>query len=196
MIFKTTKLDGAYIIEPERLSDDRGFFARVWCQDEFAKHGLETTMLQSNISYNRRRGTLRGMHFQRPPHAEVKIVRCTAGAVYDVIIDLRQGSPTFTEWIGVDLSAENRRMLYVPHGFAHGYITRTDDAEVLYQVSASYAPEAEGGVRYDDPAFGIEWPVSVEMLSDKDASWSDFQSTAALKVGADVAAGFTKATSN
>lgn len=176
MIFTPTELDGAYVIDVEPREDERGFFARAWAQDEFAELGLSTEVVQANIAFNLRNGTLRGMHFQRDPHAEVKVVRCTRGALYDVIVDLRPSSPTHTRWIGVELTAENRRMLYVPKGFAHGYQTLADDTEAYYQVSAAYAPDAEGGVRWDDPAFGIDWPdPEPPVMSEKDRTWPDYR---------------------
>jgi dTDP-4-dehydrorhamnose 3,5-epimerase len=175
VIFEETKLPGAFVIDVERREDERGFFGRTFCVDEFSQHGLETGLVQANVSWNPRQGTLRGMHFQRAPHAEVKIVRATRGAVHDVIIDLRPDSPTYTQWIGVDLTAENRRALYVPEGFAHGFQTLVPDCEVHYLVTEVYTPEAEGGVRWDDPAFGIEWPDPANaFLSPKDAAWPDF----------------------
>ena len=175
MIFEETKLAGAFVVDLERREDPRGFFARSWCADEFADHGLSTQVVQANVSFNPRRATLRGMHFQRAPHAETKLVRCTQGAIYDVVIDLRPESDTYREWLGVELTQENRRALYVPEGFAHGYQTLVPDAEVFYQVSEFYTPDAEGGVRWDDPAFGIEWPEpGSAFLSDKDRSWPDF----------------------
>jgi dTDP-4-dehydrorhamnose 3,5-epimerase len=175
MLFSPTSLEGSYVIDLERREDDRGFFARAWCEREFAEHGLNARLVQCNVSFNPRRGTLRGMHFQRPPYAEAKLVRCTRGAIHDVIIDLRTGSATYKQWLGVDLTAENRRMLYVPEGFAHGYQTLEDQTEVFYQVSEFYTPEAEGGVRWDDPAFGIVWPdPEGAFLSDKDGSWPDY----------------------
>jgi dTDP-4-dehydrorhamnose 3,5-epimerase len=175
MIFTKTKLADAYLIDVEPHEDERGFFARAWCEQEFAEHGLETKVVQCNVSYNRLRGTLRGMHFQAPPHEEVKLVRCTRGAIYDVIVDLRPDSPTFKQWLGVELTADNRRVLYVPKGFAHGYQTLTDDSEVFYQVSEFYTPSAEGGVRWNDPAFGIEWPEPERaLLSNRDMHWPDF----------------------
>jgi dTDP-4-dehydrorhamnose 3,5-epimerase len=176
MIFNPTHLEDAYVVELEPREDERGFFARAWCRDEFAEHGLSTEVAQCNVSFNRRRGTLRGLHYQIAPHAEVKLVRCTQGAIYDVIVDLRPGSATFTQWLGVELTAGNRTMLYVPEGFAHGYQTLEDDTETFYQVSASYAPHAERGVRWDDPAFGIEWPYPDHpLISDKDRGWPDFR---------------------
>lgn len=174
MKFHETILNGAYVIEPEPIEDHRGFFARAWCQREFADHGLSSEMVQCNISSNRHRGTLRGMHYQTPPHQEAKLVRCTSGAIYDVIIDLRPESHTFMQHLGVTLTAENRQMLYVPEGFAHGFITLEDSVEVFYQVSAFYAPGYERGLRYDDPTFEIQWPEKVEVISEKDATWPDY----------------------
>lgn len=176
MRFTETELPGAFVIELERREDERGFFARAWCEQEFAENGLDTRISQSNLSYNQRAGTLRGMHYQAPPHAEVKLVRCTRGAVYDVIVDLRPASSTYMRWIGVELSAENGRALYVPEGFAHGYQTLADDTETYYQVSAPYAPTAERGVRWDDPAFGIDWPPADDrVISTKDRAWPDYR---------------------
>jgi dTDP-4-dehydrorhamnose 3,5-epimerase len=175
VIFAETKLGGAFLVDLERREDERGFFARTWCADEFADHGLVNEVVQANVSWNAQQGTLRGMHFQQPPHAETKLVRCTRGAIYDVIVDLRPDSETYKRWLGVELTHENRRALFVPEGFAHGYQTLVPDTEVVYQVSAAYAPDAEGGVRWDDPAFGIEWPDPGNvLLSDKDRSWPDF----------------------
>jgi dTDP-4-dehydrorhamnose 3,5-epimerase len=175
VIFEETRLAGAYFVDLERREDARGFFARTWCADEFADHGLVNRLVQANVSWNAEQGTLRGMHFQRPPHAETKLVRCTRGAVYDVIVDLRPDSETYKQWLGVELTDANRRALFVPEGFAHGYQTLAPDSEVIYQVSAAYAPKAEGGVRWDDPAFAIEWPdPDNALLSDKDRSWPDF----------------------
>ena len=175
MIFEKTKLQGAAIIYPERLEDERGFFSRVWCRKEFEEHGLNADLAQCNISYNKQRGTLRGMHYQKEPYQEVKLVRCTAGSIFDVIIDLRPKSITFRQWIGVELTAENRTMLYVPQGFAHGYLTLSDNAEVVYQVSEYYTPSAEGGVRWDDAVFQIDWPISDDLnISKKDRSWVNF----------------------
>jgi dTDP-4-dehydrorhamnose 3,5-epimerase len=182
VIFAETDLRGAYVIDVEPRVDERGFFARAWCRDEFEEYGLETEIAQCNLAYNHYAGTLRGMHFQSHPHAEVKLVRCTRGAVYDVIIDLRPDSPTFMRWIGVELSAENRRMLYVPEGFAHGYQTLVDGSETFYQVSRAYVPDAGGGVRWDDPAFGIDWPpVDRRIISPKDQAWPDFASTVGVR---------------
>lgn len=175
MIFEETKLGGAFVLDLERREDPRGFFARTWCANELADHGLATRLVQANMSWNPRPGTLRGMHFQHAPHAETKLVRCTRGAIYDVIIDLREESPTFKDWIGIELTAENRRALYVPEGFAHGFQTLVPECEVHYLVTEFYTPSAEGGVRWDDPAFAIEWPDPENALvSEKDASWPDF----------------------
>jgi len=175
MLFIETKLKGAYIIEPELKEDQRGFFARTWCQNEFREYNLNTSIVQCNISFNRRKGTLRGMHYQRHPYEEAKLVRCTMGAIYDVIIDLRPDSSTFRGWISVELSAENRKMLYIPEGFAHGFITLTDNSEVFYQMSQFYHPEYADGVRWDDPAFNIDWPLKVTVISEKDKSYPDFK---------------------
>ncbi len=176
MIFTETELRGAFVVDIEPREDERGLFARAWCEDELARHGLETRVAQCNLSFNHRAGTLRGMHFQRPPHAEVKLVRCTRGAVYDVIVDLRPESPTRGRWVAVELTADNRRTLYIPEGFAHGYQTLVDATETYYQVSAAYAPDAEGGVRWDDPSFGIVWPDADErIISEKDRAWPDYE---------------------
>ena len=175
MIFTETELPGAYVLDLERREDDRGFFARAWCMNELGDHGLVTRIVQANVSFNNRKGTLRGMHMQVAPHAEVKVIRATRGSVLDVIVDLRPDSPTFKQWTGVELSATNGRAMYVPEGFAHGYQTLEDDTETFYLVSEFYAPDAERGLRWDDPAFGIEWPDPENaILSDKDASWPDW----------------------
>ena len=175
MIFAETPLAGAFVIDVEPREDERGFFARAWCRDEFAEQGLSTDVVQCNVSFNHHQGTLRGMHYQVAPHAEVKLVRCTRGAIYDVIVDLRPDSPTHTRWLGVELTAENRRALYIPEGFAHGYQTLADGTETFYQVSAFWAPEAERGVRWDDPAFGIAWPdpPGERVISERDATYPD-----------------------
>lgn len=175
MIFTETPLRGAFVIELEPRSDERGFFARAFCQNELAEHGLVNGITQANTSYNFKQGTLRGMHYQVPPHAEVKMVRCIAGAIYDVIVDIRNESPTYLEWFAIELSAANRKMFYVPQGFAHGYQALTDDSEVLYLVSEFYTPNAERGVRWNDPAFKIEWPIANPILSPKDTMHADFQ---------------------
>jgi dTDP-4-dehydrorhamnose 3,5-epimerase len=160
MIFKALPLDGAYLIEPQTLEDDRGFFARTFSADEFASRGLSVAIAQCSVSYNRRRGTIRGLHFQVAPHEEVKHVRCTRGAVFDVIVDLRPGSSTFKRWVSVALSADNRSLVYIPGGFAHGFQTLVDDTELFYQISTPYAPEAARGIRWDDPTLAIPWPVA------------------------------------
>ena len=175
MRFTELELPGAYVIELDRMEDERGFFARTFARDAFAEHGLATEIVQANTAFNRRRGTLRGMHFQAEPHAEAKLVRCTRGAVYDVIVDLRRDSSAFTRWASVELTEENDTMLYVPEGFAHGYQTLADDTETSYLMSTAYEPSAGRGVRWDDPAFGIEWPpVEERTLNDRDRSWPDF----------------------
>ena len=174
MIFNETPLAGAYTIDLELLSDERGFFARSWCQDEFAAHGLQTRIVQCNTSFNHRSGTIRGLHYQRPPHAEVKVIRCTRGAIWDVIVDLRPGSPNYLRWFGAELTASNRRMMYVPEEFAHGYITLEPETETFYQVSEFYTPGAEGGIRWNDPAIGIDWPIEPVVVSDKDAGHPNF----------------------
>jgi dTDP-4-dehydrorhamnose 3,5-epimerase len=176
MIFTETKLKGAFIIEIEQLQDHRGFFARTFCMKEFETHGLKPTIAQCNLCFNYKKGTLRGMHYQAAPATEAKLVRCSRGAIYDVIIDMRPESPTYKLHIGVELTAENRRALYVPDMFAHGYQTLTDEAEVVYQMSEFYAPDYQLGLRYDDPAFGIEWPLPVSEISEKDASLPLFES--------------------
>jgi dTDP-4-dehydrorhamnose 3,5-epimerase len=176
MIFVETDLGGAYVVELERREDDRGFFARTWCGREFEEHGLSTEIAQCNLSYNHKAGTIRGLHYQVAPDEEVKLIRCTRGAIYDVIVDLRQESPTYGRWIGVELTDDNRRALYVPEGFAHGYQTLVDETETVYQVSAYYTPGAERGLRWDDPALAIQWPDTAErIISDKDRSWPDFE---------------------
>jgi dTDP-4-dehydrorhamnose 3,5-epimerase len=174
MIFTETPVEGAYLIDLEKRGDERGFFARAFCRNEFAAHGLETDFVQINNSLSAARGTLRGMHYQLPPAAEVKVVRCLSGALWDVVLDLRPGSPTWGRWFGAELSAENRRMMYAPKGLAHGFVTLRNDTEAFYLVSAFYAPELERGVRWNDPAFGIEWPVEPVVISDKDRDRADF----------------------
>lgn len=173
VIFRETSLSGAFEIELEFLRDDRGFFARSFCQKEFKNHGLNPVVAQCNLSFNARRGTLRGMHYQWP-NGEAKLVRCTKGKIFDVIIDLRPTSPTYRESIGVELSGENRRMLYVPEGFAHGFLTLEDHSEVFYQMSEFYIPGQDCGVRWNDPAFAIKWPESVEVISERDSSYPDY----------------------
>jgi dTDP-4-dehydrorhamnose 3,5-epimerase len=175
MKFVETGLSGAYIIEPDLIEDERGFFARVFCRHEFEEHGLNLGLVQCNISYNKVSGTLRGMHYQEQPHSEVKLVRCTTGAIFDVIIDLRRESPTFMMWFAAELSQRNRHMLYVPEGFAHGYQTMESCTEVFYQVSEFYNRASERGVRWNDPAFAIEWPLPVTILSKKDEAHPDWE---------------------
>lgn len=174
MKFTPASLPGAWLIEPEPREDERGWFARSWCAREFAEHGLDSSLAQCNISFNRSRGTLRGMHFQKPPHTEAKLVRCTAGAIFDVIIDLRQESPAYLQWAGYELSSSNHYMLYIPAGLAHGFQILTDEAEVFYQMSEFYYPGSGSGVRWNDPAFGIEWPLPVDQISDQDRNWPDY----------------------
>lgn len=171
MIFTTTKLPGAAIIDLERREDERGFFARTFCRQEFAAHGLEPLVEQCNVSYNHATGTLRGMHYQLAPALEAKLIRCVRGAIVDIIVDVRPESPTYLQHISVELNADNCRILYVPPLFAHGYQTVTDGTEVTYQVSETYTPSAEAGLRYDDPALGLTWPLSVTVISPKDRSW-------------------------
>ena len=171
MIFKQTTLPGAYLIEPERINDHRGFFARVWCERELHQHGLKSELRQSNIGFSCRKGTLRGLHFQKPPHAEVKIVRCTRGAIFDVVVDLRPESSSYKRWFGVELSEENGRMIYVPEGFAQGYITLADNTEMNYHTSEFYDAEAASGIRYDDQAFAIQWPLAPTVVSEQDRNW-------------------------
>lgn len=175
MIFTETKLKDAYIIDLELREDHRGGFARTFCAKEFEAHGLKPMVAQCNMSFNHKAGTLRGMHYQLPPAAETKLVRCTKGAIYDVIIDMRPDSPSYLQHIGVELTADNRRALYVPEMFAHGYQALTDGAEVVYQVGEFYTPGYERGLRYDDPAFGIEWPMPVTVISEKDSAWALFE---------------------
>jgi dTDP-4-dehydrorhamnose 3,5-epimerase len=174
MILTETELPDAYVIDLERIEDSRGFFARAWGAEEFAAQGLDTRVAQCSVSFSERSGTLRGMHFQRVPHEEVKVIRCTRGALYDVIVDLRPGSSTIGRWIGVELSADNRRALYVPRGFAHGFQTLTDGTEVFYMISTPHAPDTADGVRWNDPAFEIVWPLEPTEMSDKDRRWPDF----------------------
>jgi len=174
MKFTETKLKGAFIVEIEKLTDDRGFFARAWCRKEFEAHGLTSAVVQANVSFNRKRGTLRGMHYQIAPFQESKLIRCTRGAIYDVIIDLRPESPTYRQWIGVELTADNYTLFFVPEDFSHGFITLMDDTEITYQVSQFYTPGSEKGIRFNDPTFNIQWPLEVSVISDKDSNWPDF----------------------
>lgn len=175
MKFNPTPLAGAHTIELERRGDDRGFFARFFCEREFADAGLETRFVQINTSLTGKAGTLRGLHYQLPPAAEVKVVRCLKGALFDVIVDLRPDSPTYRKWFGAELTAENRVMMYVPRGFAHAFVTLAPDTEALYLVSAFYSPDDERGVRWNDPAIGIDWPVAPVEISEKDRNWPDLQ---------------------
>jgi dTDP-4-dehydrorhamnose 3,5-epimerase len=174
MVFTETELKGAFIIELEPARDERGFFARTFCQREFEAHGLNFHAVQCSVSFNEKKGALRGMHYQVVPHEETKIVRCTQGKMYDVIIDLRPASGTHKKWLAVELTAENRRMLYVPEGFAHGFQTLEDNTEVFYQMSEFYHSECARGVRWDDPMFGIEWPISDNVISERDRSFGRF----------------------
>lgn len=174
MKFIPASLAGAYVVEPERLEDERGYFARTFCRDEFAAHGLNPELVQCNVSFNAKKGTLRGMHYQTKPHEEAKLVRCTRGAIFDVIIDIRPESPTFRNWFAVELSAANGRMLYVPEGFAHGFQALEDGSEVFYQMSERYAPESARGIRWNDPAFGVRWPLPDPVVSQRDAAFVDF----------------------
>lgn len=176
MKFSETPLHGAFVVEIEPRLDERGFFARAWCEREFREHGLNPALSQCNVSWNTKAGTLHGMHYQEAPYAEAKLVRCTRGAMFDAIVDLRLDSPTYTRWYGLELSADNRRMIYVPEGFAHGYQTLVDDTELYYQVSVPYQPNAARGVRWDDPAFGIQWPeASGRTMAERDRTYPDFQ---------------------
>ena len=175
MIFTETKIKGVYIIEPELLTDERGFFARSFCKEEFQKHGLDTDIVQCNISYNKKKGTLRGMHYQVPPFEEAKIVSCTKGSIYDVVVDLRRDSPTYRYWHAEKLSADSYRMLCIPKGCAHGFLTLEDNCIVYYQMGALYHSECARGIRWNDPAIGIEWPVPAGIISKQDQSYVDFK---------------------
>jgi dTDP-4-dehydrorhamnose 3,5-epimerase len=177
MRFQPTPLQGSYLVDLEKRGDDRGFFSRLFCSKEFAAHGLEPQFVQANNSFSARKGTLRGLHYQIVPKAEMKLVRCIRGAVYDLILDLRPSSPTFGSSFGAELTAENRQMMLVPKGFAHGFITLEDDSELLYLVSEFYSSEHERGVRWDDPQFQIKWPVNPEVISEKDQSYPDYVSS-------------------
>lgn len=171
MHFRTTGLDGAWLIESTPHRDDRGSFARTFCTEEFAAHGLETHFPQHSVSVSKRCGTLRGLHYQSPPHDEVKLVRCIAGAIFDVIVDLRPASPTYRRWLGLELSAANGHQLYIPKGFAHGHQTLADEASVFYLISSPYVPAAAAGVRHDDPALAIQWPLPPSVISERDRTW-------------------------
>ena len=175
MRLSKTDVDGVFIIEPEIIEDKRGFFACSWTPIDFEKNGLDSRLVQCNISFNKRKGTVRGMHFQREPVAEVKVVRCTRGAIYDVAIDLRPDSPTLYRWVRAELTADNHRMLYIPKGFAHGYQTLSDETEVFYQNSEYYHPESAGGVRWNDPVFGIDWPLPVSVIAERDATYPSLE---------------------
>lgn len=174
MRFFELEIPGTFRVEPEPIADDRGFFARTFCQDEFAAHGLESVFAQCNVSWNRRRGTVRGMHYAVPPAAESKLVRCTRGAIHDVVLDLRPTSPTFAQAIALRLDPENRHALYIPVGVAHGFQTLADDTEVLYQMSTAYDAACARGVRWNDPAFAIKWPLEISIISDRDLAFVDF----------------------
>lgn len=175
MIFTPLKIDGAFLIELKPIYDERGFFARSYCQQEFADHGIHEQMVQTNMSHNKQRGMLRGLHWLAEPHREAKFVRCIQGSIFDVLVDIRPGSATYKQWFGIELSNSNNKALYIPPGCAHGYQVLADNSDVLYQVSAFYAPEAERGARWNDPAFSIEWPITDQvMLSEKDKRWADF----------------------
>lgn len=171
MEFQQTNIEGAYLVVPRKIGDDRGFFARAWCEQEYRDAGLKDRIVQSNMAVSVHKGTLRGLHFQSAPHAEVKIVRCVRGAMFDVIVDLRPDSPTYRKWIGHRLDTVNHHALYVPEGCATGYMTLEDDTEMYYHTTAAYAPDAASGVRYDDPAFGIEWPMTPTVVSEQDQAW-------------------------
>lgn len=175
MLITETKLKGAFMIELDQFKDERGFFARAWSDQEFAAAGL-ASFVESNLAFNHKKGTLRGMHYQLPPYEQVKLVRCTRGSIYDVIIDLRRGSPTFKQWFALEMSADNHRMLYVPGEFAHGYLTLEDNTEVSYQTSSYYAPNHGHGVRWNDPAFNIFWPAAPLVMIDRDREYEDFSS--------------------
>lgn len=183
MIFTETKLKGAYLVDLEKISDNRGFFSRRWCAREFTSHGLNPAVVQVNMGHNIKKGTVRGMHFQVAPNAEVKLVYCSKGALYDVIIDLREGSATKGQWFGVELTADNGRMLYVPEGFAHGYQSLEDETDLVYQASQFYVKESATGVRFNDPAFGIVWPLPVNIVSSGDQCWLDYHTEASKTRG-------------
>ena len=176
MLFTETRLKGAHLIQLEPLEDDRGFFSRTFCREEFERHGLNPCVAQCSLSYNYRKGTLRGLHYQVAPRQEAKLVRCTAGSIFDVIVDLRPASLTYCQWIGVELGSRQRRvMVYVPEGFAHGFQTLEDDTEIVYQISELYSPDDARGVRWDDPAFAIQWPEEPRVMSERDKSFPDYE---------------------
>jgi dTDP-4-dehydrorhamnose 3,5-epimerase len=193
MIFRELTLKGAYSIELEPHGDERGQFVRTWCRDEFARHGLEVTFVQTAVSINRQRGTLRGLHWQEAPHAEAKLIRCARGAIYDVIVDIRQDSPTFGRWIGLTLTPQSQLALFVPQGFAHGFQSLEDDSEVSYQLSAAHAPASARGLRFDDPALAIDWPLPVSRISDWDRSWPLLDAKDGRPAGTDVSPGLSPA---
>jgi dTDP-4-dehydrorhamnose 3,5-epimerase len=174
MLFTETSIPGVWTIDPTPIVDERGAFGRVWCRELFEEKGLNTEMAQCSVSFNLLKGTLRGMHYQVPPHEEVKLVRCTQGAIYDVLLDLRPDSPTYLSWVGVELNAVNHRMVYVPEGVAHGFISLENNSEVFYQISMPYHPESARGVRWDDPAFNIQWPMAPVVMSDKDKTYPNY----------------------
>jgi dTDP-4-dehydrorhamnose 3,5-epimerase len=176
MVFQETKIAGVFTISLEPLPDERGYFARTWCEQEFCRHGLNPKLVQCSISFNKRKGTLRGVHYQISPHGEAKLVRCTRGSIYDVALDLRPESPTYLQWTGVELSAENHCSLYIPEGCAHGFLSLEDNTEVFYQMSETYHPESARGVRWNDSAFEIRWPGEVEVISERDRTYPDFES--------------------
>ena len=174
MIFTETPLKGAFVLEVNKLKDERGFFGRTYCQHELEQHGLTNNIAQANVSFNPKKGTMRGMHYQVDPYQETKLVRCTRGALYDVIIDLRPNSSTYKQWFGIELTQDNYTMLFVPEDFAHGFVTLEDNTEAIYQVSEFYTPGAEQGIRWNDPGIAIDWPIEPGVVSEKDASWPDF----------------------
>jgi len=174
MIFTPTKIPGVLVVELEKREDARGYFARAWCSTEFAKHGLPQ-FVQTNMSMSRQRGTIRGLHYQAAPHGEAKYMRCIRGAIFDVAVDVRPESPTYKKWVGLELTADNRKALFIPEGLAHAYQALADDAEVIYSSSCAYAPGAERGIRWNDPAFNVEWPIVEAHVSEKDMKWADFK---------------------
>jgi len=178
MTFTESRIPGAWLIDITAIHDPRGFFAMTWIPAELRRHGIDPALAQCNLAFNHKRGTLRGMHFQKAPHAQAKIIRCTRGALLDVIVDLRPESPAYCQWAAVELTADNHRMLYMPEGIAHGYLTLTDEVEAYYHASTAWEPKAESGVRWNDPAFGIAWPFAPLVISDKDAAWPDYQRSA------------------
>lgn len=175
MIFREEKLKGLFLIELERYEDERGFFALSWSEQSFSEHGLNPRLVECNISFNRKKGTLRGVHYQAAPHAQVKLVRCTRGRIYDVALDLRPDSETFKQWVAAELTADNHRALYIPEGFAHGFQTLEDDTEILYQMASAYVPGSDRGVRWNDPAFGIDWPPAERIIINRDQQYPDFE---------------------